>query len=145
MQRQVMTPKELDTLVSYLRNAPMPFTVSVAKGKIRTDKQNRLQRKWLIEIAEQLGDRTTEQVRGEIKLHIGVPILRNENAKFAEKYDSMIKPLPYEIKLAMMIEPFDFAVTRNMTTKQKAHFLDETVRYWAERGIVLTDPERQDA
>jgi hypothetical protein len=92
------------------------------------------------EIAEQLGDRTPEEVRGYCKLTIGVPILRAENEAFRERYDAIVKPLPYEQKLALMMEPLDFPITRLMSTKQATAYLDGVHRHFSEKGIVLTDP-----
>lgn len=109
-------------------------------GSTRTLRQNKLQRLWLKEIAQQLGDQTPEEVRGYCKLTIGVPILRNENEAFRERYDEIVKPLPYEQKLALMMEPLDFPVTRLMNTKQATAYLDGIHRHFSEKGIVLTDP-----
>lgn len=139
--RSVMDDDEAANLMAYLRNTPMPFTITVTPGKKRSTDQNRLQRLWINEIAEQRGDITPEEVRGQCKLEIGVPILRAENEVFAEEYDRLIKPLPYETKLGLMMEPFDFGVTRIMTAKQKTKYLDQLHKTWVERGIILTDPE----
>ena len=115
--------------------------MSVVKGNKRSVEQNRLQRLWCVEISDQLGDRTPEEVRGYCKLAIGVPILRAESETFREQYDRVIKPLPYEQKLAVMMEPLDLPVTRYMTTKQKAQYLDAVFKHFTEQGVVLTQPE----
>lgn len=128
------------TLIRFLEAQPLPLTVTVGKGGKRTLKQNKLQRLWMGEIAEQLGDQTAEEVRGYAKLTIGVPILRAENDAFRERYDAIVKPLPYEQKLALMMEPLDFPITRLMTTKQATAYLDGVHRHFSEKGIVLTDP-----
>ena len=121
-------------------NLGKPWTLSIDRPrKKRTLAQNRLQREWLKEIAEQTG-RRAEEVRGECKLTIGVPILRLENDAFREQYDRVVRPLPYETKLALMMEPFDFPVTRLMTTAQHAKYLDEVQRHFAEQGVMLTEP-----
>lgn len=117
-----------------------PFTVSIMEGEHRSTAQNRLQRKWCHEVAEQLGDRTPEEVRGYSKLHFGVPILRDDDAEFRAEYDAIIRPIPYEAKLKLMMEPFDFGVTRRMTTKQKTAYLDAMFRHWSEMGVSLTAP-----
>lgn len=119
----------------------LPMTVNVLKGAHRSNEQNRLQRLWVKEIAEQLGDQTPEEIRGYCKLTMGVPILRRDDDRFREKYDEAFKPLGYEQKLALMMEPFDFAVTRLMTTAQKTEYLNEIVRHFATQGCVLTQPE----
>lgn len=119
----------------------LPFTVDITKGKRRTVEQNRLQRLWMNEISEQLGDRTPEEARGYCKLTLGVPILRAENEAFREKYDAHVKGLPYDQKLALMMEPLDMPVTRLMTTAQKTAYLDAVFKHFAEQGVILTVPE----
>lgn len=141
-----MTTRFLETdadrrlLVRFIEAQPLPLTVTLAKGGKRTLKQNKLQRLWMGEIAEQLGDQTPEEVRGYCKLTIGVPILRAENDEFRERYDAIVRPLPYEKKLALMMEPLDFPITRLMNTKQATAYLDGVHRHFSEKGIALTDP-----
>lgn len=127
-------------LIRFIEAHALPLTVSLTKGGKRTLKQNKLQRLWVGEIAEQLGDQTPEEVRGYCKLTVGVPILRSESETFRERYDAVVKPMPYETKLALMMEPFDFPVTRLMNTKQATAYLDGVHRHFAEKGIALTDP-----
>ena len=119
----------------------LPFTITIAQGKQRSVEQNRLQRLWMNEISEQLGDQTPEEVRGYCKLTIGVPILRSENEAFRQQYDAIVKPMPYEQKLAVMMEPLDMPVTRIMTMRQKTKYLEGVTRHFAEKGVVLTCPE----
>lgn len=139
--RFIKTEEDMSNLVKLIGHLDMPFTASLTAGVKRSDKQNRLQRKWIAEIAEQLPQGTAEEWRGYCKLHIGIPILRNENDAFQSEYDEVIKPLPYEAKMKLMMVPFDFGVTRIMTTKQKKSYLDQVQRFFAEQGVVLTDPE----
>lgn len=138
--RFLETDQDRRTLIRFLEAQPLPMVVSVSKGGKRTLKQNKLQRQWINEIADQLGDQTPEEVRGYCKLTIGVPILRDENEAFRERYDAIVKPLPYEQKLALMMEPLDFPVSRLMNTKQATAYLDGVHRHFSERGIALTDP-----
>ena len=128
------------TLIRFLEAQPLPLTVTTTKGGKRTLKQNKLQRLWMNEIATQLGDQTPEEVRGYCKLTLGVPILRAENEAFREQYDAIVKPLPYEQKLALMMEPLDFPITRLMNTKQATAYLDGVHRHFSARGFGLTDP-----
>ncbi len=141
MHRVLRTPSDIDALASLLRSRKLPVTVSVSAGANRTNYQNRLQRKWCAEVAEQLADRTAEEVRGDAKLRFGVPILRAEHADFAEKYDRLIKPRPYAEKLELMMEPIDFPVTRLMTTRQLTAFLDAFAAHYSAQGVHLTTPE----
>lgn len=118
----------------------LPCTVTIQKGKIRSYEQNKLQRKWLLE-AQQQGDQTAEEYRGYCKLHFGVPILRNENEIFREKYDRIIRPLDYPTKLECMMLPLDFPITRLMTTGQKHRYLNDVRDHFQGLGFKLTIPE----
>jgi len=139
--RIVDTEQARDMLVKYIMGKTMPFTCSITDCKHRTSDQNKLQRLWVMEISAQLGDQSPEEVRGYCKLHFGVPILRNENDVFKAEYDAVIMPLPYEHKLKLMMVPFDFGVTRIMTTRQKTIYLDTVHRHYSEQGLFLTNPE----
>jgi hypothetical protein len=139
--RIVDTEQARDQLHKFIAGKKLPFTASITDGKHRTTDQNSLQRKWVLEISTQLGDRTPEEVRGYCKLHFGVPILRNENDVFKAEYDAVIMPLPYEHKLKLMMVPFDFGVTRIMTTRQKTDYLNAIHRHFSEQGLMLTNPE----
>jgi len=108
----------------------------------RSAQQNRLQRKWILELASQ-GDMTAEQYRAHSKLHIGVPILRNENEDFKVKYDRIIRPMDYETKLELMSVPLDFPVSRLMTVSQSQRYLTEMFNYWTGKGFILTQPGEQ--
>lgn len=138
--RVVETPADRDMLVKFIEGQKLPVTVDITSGKHRTTKSNRLQRQWMNDIASQLGD-SAEYWRGWCKLHIGISIIKADNEAFAKAYDDEIKPLPYELKMKLMQEPFDFAVTRKMTSAQMALYLDTIQRDFTERGIQLTDPE----
>ena len=128
-----------------IKSLNLPVTVSITKGRRRTVEQNKLQRLWINEAAEQLGDRTREEMRGYCKLHHGVPILRNENDAFKQAYDQVISPLPYEDKLKTMMAPLDMPVTRVMTTDQKTRYLDAIAQDFLEQGVALTEPEGRKA
>lgn len=110
-------------LLRFIEGKKMPFTATITDGRHRTSEQNKLQRLWVKEIAEQMGDQTAEEVRGYCKLTIGVPLLREENEAFRLRYDAVVKPLPYE---------------------QKLQIIDGIHRHFSEKGIVLTlPPERE--
>lgn len=139
--RIIKTEFGRETLIRFIQEQDLPFTITIAQGKRRSVEQNRLQRLWLNEISEQLGDQTPEEIRGYCKLTIGVPILRAENEAFRQKYDDVVKPLPYEHKLKIMMEPLDMPVTRIMTVAQKTQYLDGIIRHFAEKGVLLTVPD----
>jgi len=135
--------RDVDEFANLLRHRKLPVSVTVVPGKARTTEQNKLQRLWCKEIAEQLGDQSAEEIRGFCKLTMGVPILRAENDAFCDAYDRVIRPMPYEAKLACMMEPLDFSVTRLMTVWQTVRFLDHMHRHFAEMGLALTEPDPQ--
>jgi hypothetical protein len=139
VQRIIETEQDRHMLFRFLEGQKLPMTVDIKAGGRRTAKQNRLQRQWMNEIAMQ-SDMTPEEARGYCKLHFGVPILREEDGEFREKYDRVVKPLDYETKLMLMQEPFDFPVTRLMTVKQHTVYLDAVYQHFAARGFDLTDP-----
>lgn len=138
--RSIETEYDRDLLLKFISGKKLPFTVSIAGGKHRSIKQNKTQRLWMNEISAQLNDRTPEEVRGECKLTLGVPILRNENEVFRIQYDRVVRPLSYEQKLAIMMEPLDMPITRLMTTRQHAAYLESIIRHYSAQGIVLTIP-----
>jgi hypothetical protein len=139
--RVITNSYELDQYISLLRNRPFPMTVTVETGKRRSVEQNKLQRAICKEVGEQLGE-SPEDVRAYIKLHIGVPILRAENADFAKVYDRVIWPLPYADKIEIMKVPIDLPVTRLMTVQQKTRFLNEAIRHYAANGVVFGFTEK---
>lgn len=141
MDRLIEDERSRKLLIRYIEEQPFPFVVTLAKGRKRSVEQNKLQRLWMNEISQQLGDQTPEEVRGYCKLTIGVPILRAENAAFCERYDAVVKPLSYEQKLAIMMEPLDMPITRFMTSKQKTQYLDGVFKFFSEKGLVLTQPD----
>jgi hypothetical protein len=143
--RVVETEYDRKMLLRFIENQKLPLTASIVPGKHRSTEQNKLQRLWVKEVAEQMPGsfESAEHVRGYCKLHFGVPILRNENEAFCTEYDAIVRPLPYEHKLKLMMVPFDFGVTRIMMTRQKTAYLDTVYRHFSEQGVVLTDPEEQ--
>lgn len=142
--RVITSENQRQDLVKLIGSRPLPFTAEVVKGKRRSVEQNRLQRRLINEIASQT-DQTPEEVRAFCKLTIGVPILRAGNELFAEKYDRLVKPMPYESKLEVMAEPIDFPVTRLMTTAMKTQFLEEIYRVFYAQGVVFSEDRERAA
>lgn len=142
LKRFIKTDQDKAQLIAFIQNQSKPITITIEQGIIgkRSLDQNKLQRLWINELAEQ-GDMTAEEYRAYCKLHFGVPILRNENDKFRQLYDKKVKWRSYADKLEFMAEPFDFPVTRLMTTKQHKQYLDAIYVYFTGRGYELTDPE----
>lgn len=138
--RVITTERDLDQWCALLKSRKLPMTVSAKDGADRSLAQNRLQRKWCLEAAEQLADETAEEKRAYCKLHFGIPILRNESDAFADQYDRIVRPLAYEHKLSMMALPLDYPVTRLMTTKQKTEYLNAMWHHFTDQGVSLTEP-----
>jgi hypothetical protein len=141
MSEAVRTEEDRERVIKLIRARELPCTVSITKGAPRSIEQNKLQRKWMLELQEQ-GDQTAEEYRAYCKLHFGIPILRAENEQFCEVYDRLIRPLDYEVKLEYMRVPLDFPVTRLMTTKQTTSYLDQIYNFYSSNGFMLTVPER---
>ena len=64
------------------------------------------------------GIRRRGSIEAYCKLHFGVPILRRDSLEYRQKYDRIIRPMSYEQKLELMVEPFDFPVTSAMNVAQ---------------------------
>lgn len=125
-------------LLALIGNLKLPFTAQWVQGRDRTRDQNALQWLWATEAANQLGDRTADELQRDWKLRHGVPILREDSADFRDTYDRMIKPLSYEQKLeAMRI----IDVTSDMKVRQMVRFLDAVQRECLEQGLHITDPD----
>lgn len=142
--RVLLNKSDRDGFIRLLETYKFPCTVNVVKGKDRTIEQNRLQRLWVKEAAEQLGDESPEEKRAYCKLHMGVPILRAESEEFCAAYDKYVRPLPYEAKLAFMAVPLDFPVTRLMTTRQTHDYLEQMRTHFTGLGVLLTIPHSED-
>ncbi len=143
MKKFIKNDQDKQAVIELIQKSNKPITVTIEQGLQgkRSTAQNRLQRLWLSEIAsDKKADMTAEEYRAFCKLYFGVPILRNENAAFRAKYDEKVKWRPYQDKLAFMAEPFDFPVTRLMTTKQHKQYLDAIYVHFTSQGFELTDP-----
>jgi Fe-S cluster assembly scaffold protein SufB len=136
--RIIATDADFEALFHLFGSLKRPFTVEWTQGRDRSLDQNRLQFLWAREAAEQLGDRTPQELRNEWKLRFGVPIMREDSPEFRDTYDRLIKPLTYEQKVRAMelIE-----VTSLMKVRQMVRYLDAIERECAEQGIRLTDPD----
>ncbi|MBC8719039.1 hypothetical protein [Ochrobactrum sp. Marseille-Q0166] len=139
--RFIETEFELRQAIKFIQGQKLPLTVNVTVSGKRSSKQNRLNRKWMLDIADQVDGWSTEYARGYCKLHFDISILRNEEKAFCREYDALVRPLPYEHKIKLMMVPFDFGVTRLMTVKQQTRYLDAVERHFSKQGVVLTDPE----
>ena len=139
--RVINSTTERDSFIALLKSKKPPYTVSVVDGRKRSVEQNRLQRMWMLEAADQLGEYTPEEYRAYCKLHFGVPILRGEDEEFRAVYDAVIRSASYENKLLMMAVPIDLPVTSRMKVGQKKRYLDDVYAHFTGLGCQLTEPE----
>lgn len=113
-----------------------PYAVNIHPYKRdRSAEQNKLAFQWYTDAARHTGDVTEQEIRTRMKLEIGIPILRGNDA-FRKTYDSYLKRYSYEEKLEI-IERMDIPVTRLMSIPQMTEYLDTMQRYWAKQGLVL--------
>lgn len=139
-RRIVETEYERRQAIRFIEGHKLPMTIGIEAIGKRSARQNRLNRRWMLDIAGQMEGWSAEYTRGYCKLHFGIPILRADDEEFCREYDALVRPLPYEHKLKLMMVPFDFGVTRRMTTKQQTAYLDAVHRHFSEQGVALTDP-----
>jgi len=112
--------------------------ISIKAGKDRSLSQNALEHTWFAQIANELREQTTAQVKAECKLIYGVPILRAENEDFRTFYDAAIKRLEYGQKLeAMNFVP----VSSIMTVDQLSQFLNAIQKGYEGRVALEFPPE----
>jgi hypothetical protein len=138
--RLIETEKDRQLLLRFIEAQKLPFCIHIQSGRKRSIEQNKLQRMWCNEISEQVADRSPEEVRGELKLNFGVPILLAENEAFWEAWEGSVRHLPYATQLSLMMVPLDLPITRIMTSKQKTAYLDAISRFAAQQGWKLTHP-----
>jgi len=106
-------------------------------SKDRSLAQNGLAFKWYTELGKHTGN-GKEYERQRCKLTRGIPILRRDDQEFNKYYKFSLINLTYEQKLeAMEFVP----VTRVMSTKQFAEYLDLIDKEAAHNGYLLTRPE----
>jgi hypothetical protein len=110
---------------------------AVSESRKRSLDQNALM--WAIygEVGQFMG-LSVEEAHRYCKLHYGVPILRRDSDEFRRVYDACLKKLLYEQKLkaVMMI-----SVSSIMTTKQAKEYIEDIVRDFSEKGLVIDLPD----
>ncbi len=74
--------------------------------------------------------------RCECKLRVGVFIMRRDNLRFRQAYDSVIRPLDYELKIKAM--EF-FPVTSLMSKKQKIEYMTQVLNDYTLKGCYFGD------
>jgi len=135
------TEQDREQVIKVIRNRQLPSTVELTKGAPRSIEQNKLQRMWMNEAALQ-GDETPEQYRAYCKLSFGVPLMCEQSPEFAAQWDVFRERFTYEELLALMALPFDYPVTRRMTSRTKKKYLDHVYTHFTGLGFRMTDPDR---
>lgn len=126
-------------VLKVIEHRAAPCTVEITKGAPRSIEQNRLQRLWMNEAAEQ-GDMTAEEYRAFCKLNFGIPLMCEQSALFAEQWKRLFSHLTYEQKLDLMKEPIDYPVTRLLKMRTKKLYLDRVYQHFTGLGFRMTDP-----
>lgn len=88
------------------------------------------------------GDRQPHEVKAHCKLNHGVKMMVVEDEAFRAKWHSMILDrFDYDEKLTFMLEPFDFPVSRLMTTEQMTRYMNAIYDEFSAQGVPLTLPD----
>ncbi|MBO9437297.1 hypothetical protein J7354_01355 [Sulfitobacter sp. R18_2] len=136
MMRAALTAQDAGRLAEWVEGLPVPFTLTMREGKVRSLSQNALLHKWFGEIARQTHS-TADQVKRECKFYQGCPILMADDPQFVA-FLSHLKNLTVEQKIAAM----DYiSVTSVMNTKQLSAMCDAVEAKYLPQGIRLSQPE----
>ena len=140
-ERPIKNAEDVTMLMAFLGQFPFPYRVTITKGADRSGQQNKLAFKWYKEIAEQMGDRTSSEVRAHCKFYHGVKMLVTENDEFREQWSRLFRDrYSEEEKLELMVEPTDYPVTRIMGVKQMTAYLEAIIAEYTPMGVQLTIP-----
>ena len=140
MKRTVFSHEGLQSLLGELRSAfaeSNRLTVSWSVA-LRTLDQNALSHALYEQLARELPEYDAKGWKRMCKLHYGVPILRADDEHFREFYDTALKRLDYERKIAAMEY---VPVTSIMSKGQLSRYIADMARSFAvERGVHLELP-----
>ena len=138
----ISSQHDLMNLFGGLKQHQLPMTVTVRDGVDRSLSQNALFHKWVSEAAKWLGDQEPWEIRAHCKLNHGVKMMVTEDEDFRAKWHGMImNRFSYEEKLALMVEPFDFPVTRLMSKPQMTRFMYAVYQEYTAQGVPLSLPD----
>ena len=137
--------EDIGSVVGRLMKLTPPYTVTVSEGEEpRRARQNRFAFEVYKQVAKLKGDLTPSEARAISKLHVGIPLLREESETFREKYDRIVRQNDYETKLELMVEPIELPVTSLMTVKQMSEYITRLLAYWDPNGAAGIMLERFD-
>ena len=120
------------------------LVVSYRIGRDRTLDQNALWWSMYERIAQMTNMGDVEDARKYCKLHIGVGIMRRDDAVFRDGWDMMIKPLPYEQQMELMgscalMGADGFPVTRLFNRKQGIEYTSSIVAEFTKNNVYFDD------
>lgn len=111
------------------------------KAEQRTSAQNRLVHRWFADIARHHSFGESEaDIKAECNLMFGRPILSRDDPEWESVFGYIFDALNKPSKLKA-IRVLDVPFTRKMGVKQLTEYMDEMQRFYAQQGVVLTDPE----
>lgn len=119
------------------KEAGANITFKIVNSKHRSLEQNDMKEFQVTEIAKHCHGGDERAARRQIKLEVGVPILRRDNPEFRALYDKVIKHHDYETKLEMMDH---LPVTSSMKVSQMTECIENTFRHFA---TVVPWPEKK--
>jgi hypothetical protein len=129
--------QDRDGWIKFLRNHPLPMTVSAIKGARRSLPQNATAAAWYGQIA-QAYSMAQGEAKAECKLRFGLPIMDRDRPDWVESWQPLYGPLPY----AMQRKLFEvIPMTSLFTTKQMAEYMTAIQREYVSQGVALIDPE----
>lgn len=130
------TDKQLCNFIDLVKERRKEDSVIVQFVTERTEQQNKLFHAILRSVSKQKKDETPHELKRMVKLHFGVPLLRNHSEEFKHRYDETVKTLSYEQKLvAMDLLP----VTSELTPEDFTNLINETVRFFTQEGYDLAE------
>lgn len=123
--------------IRFLEAQTLPMTVSAEKGAKRSLPQNRTAALWYGQISADTWQSQAE-VKAECKLRFGLPIMERDKPEWVAKWQPLYGPLPYAMKLRLFEA---IPLTRLLSTRQMAEYMDAVQKEYRGQGIDLVDPE----
>lgn len=136
----IRDPAHIDALADILRGRKFPLTVSWSQGDSRSQQQQRLSFRWYQDVARQLGDQDSEDVRADCKVTFGIPILSAGDDAFRRDWARSIGRFGHEGQREI-VKRLQVPVTSLMKVAQMTAYLDAMQRRYLAQGIRLTDPD----
>ena len=136
----IRLPEHVDALSEILKSRKFPMTVSWTQGAPQSEAQRRLSFRWYQDVARQLGDRDSGDVRAEAKVMFGAPILCDDSEPFKMSWEALRARFQHE-EIVAFVKATELPVTSIMLLPQMSKYMTTIGDYWRGQGIYLTDPE----